>query len=28
MVFEYRMDSNDVNGMDSDSIAIEALITF
>jgi len=28
MVFEYRMDSNDVDGMDSDSIAIEALITF
>lgn len=28
MVFEYRMDSDDVSGMDSDSIAIEALITF
>ena len=28
MVFEYRMDSDDVNDIDSDSIAIEALITF
>jgi hypothetical protein len=28
MVFEYRMDSDDVSGIDSDSIAIEALITF
>jgi hypothetical protein len=28
MVFEYRMDSDDVSGMDSDSIAIEALVTF
>jgi hypothetical protein len=28
MVFEYRMDSDDISGMDSDSIAIEALITF
>lgn len=28
MVFEYRMDSDDVSGMDSDSIAIEALLTF
>ncbi|MDU0354145.1 porin [Paraglaciecola aquimarina] len=28
MVFEYRMDSDDIGGMDSDSIAIEALVTF
>jgi hypothetical protein len=28
MVFEYRMDSDDISGLDSDSIAIEALITF
>jgi hypothetical protein len=28
MVFEYRMDSDDISGIDSDSIAIEALITF
>lgn len=28
MVFEYRMDTDDVTGMDSDSIAIEALVTF
>jgi hypothetical protein len=28
MVFEYRMDSDDLSGIDSDSIAIEALITF
>jgi hypothetical protein len=28
MVFEYRMDSDDVSGMDSDSIALEALVTF
>ena len=28
MVFEYRMDTDDVSGMDSDSIALEALITF
>ncbi|WP_438863020.1 porin [Neptunicella sp.] len=28
MVFEYRKDSDDVSGMDSDSIAVEALVTF
>jgi hypothetical protein len=28
MVFEYRMDSNDITGVDSDLIAIEALVTF
>ncbi|WP_416308385.1 porin [Neptunicella sp. SCSIO 80796] len=28
IVFEYRMDSDDVSGMDSDSIALEALLTF
>lgn len=28
IVTEYRMDSDDVSGLDSDSIAIEALVTF
>jgi hypothetical protein len=28
MVFEYRMDSDDISDVDSDSIAIEALVTF
>lgn len=28
IVTEYRMDSDDVSGMDADSIAIEALVTF